>query len=245
MKLKFKYKKVILFTLISTMGIGVVTLSIAPNKNNAQESMSRMKDKDSEDITTMGALNTAQITLAATPTPAATLTPTPIPTPTPLPVYELEAEGYPKISELIKKYYEVKLDCDVDQLKTLLTDPSDVPSKKQMKEDVQFIEEYRNIKCYVKKSFIDGAFIVFAYNDVKIFNIKTPIPSADQFYVVTGSDGNLKILSGKIDEDTEKYYYDRREDKDVKEFIGDIETKVEKAKKKDKDLKIFLDSLKK
>ncbi len=243
--MKFKYKKAILFSLISTMGIGVVTLSIAPNKNNAQESINITENQAAKDITPINILSTDKLTTDVTPTLPVTLTPTPIPTPTPLPVYELEEEGYPNIDELIKNYYEAKLDCNIEKLKKLLTDPSDVPSKKQMQKDIQFIEEYRNIKCYVKKGYEEGTYIVFAYNDVKIFNIKTPIPSADQFYILTESNGDLKILSGDLEEETKKYYYDRREDKDVIKLIEDIEKKVEKAKKKDKDLKVFLNSLQK
>jgi hypothetical protein len=112
-----------------------------------------------------------------------------------------------------------------------------------LKKDIQYIEKYQKIKCYVKKGYIEGTYIVYVYNEVKFYNIDTPAPAADQFYVVTDTDGNLKIFSGEFEKETEEYYYARKSDTDVKALIDETNAKAKKAKKKDKDLKIFWDKL--
>lgn len=234
--MKFKYKKAILFIFISTLCIGIITLSIMPNKH-VKESMNYKKDNTTSDIIT----GIADITV--TPTAQVTIKPTISPTPTPLPVYNLEEDAYPEITKLIKSYYKAKLNYDVKSLKKLLSDPSDVGTKKELKEKVQYFEKYSNIKCYVKKSYEEGSYIVYVYNEVKFINIKTPAPAVYQFYLITDTNGTLKIFSGAYDDTTSEYYYDRKNDSDVQELIDETNKKADKAKKKDKNLKSFWDNL--
>ncbi len=225
------------------MGIGVVTLSIAPNKNNKIQESAKVASYHVTAVPT-GSDDISMISQAATPTVTAipTIALTPTPTPTPLPVHDLE-EGNSDINKLINNYYKAKLACNVDKLKALLSDPTNVSSNKQLKKDIQYIEEYKNIKCYVKKGYQDGTYIVYVYNEVKFVNIKTPAPAADQFYLVTDKDGSLKIFSGKFNEETAAYYKSRIQDTDVIDFIKEVNKKAEQAKKKDKDLKKFWDNL--
>lgn len=224
------------------MGIGVVTLSIAPNKNNsAQESLKSAKYSNA--VVSADSSNVSMVTQAVTPTVMATPTTALTPTPAPLPVYDLEEEGHSDIHKLINNYYSAKLACDADKLKTLMSDPSNVSSQKQLKKDIQYVEEYKNIKCYVKKGFKEGTYIVYAYNEVKFINIKTPAPAADQFYIITDQDGSLKIFSGQFDKETAAYYKARIQDADVMDLIKNVNSQAEKAKKKDKDLRTFWNNL--
>lgn len=244
--MKLKHKKVILFSMISTMSIGIITLAITPNynfnfNNKAKESVNPKVIVEEADVS-----STIEVTpaLTLTPTQAITTTPTIAPTPASLPVFELE-EGdlYPEITALFKSYYEAKLNCDVNLLKTLLSDVTNIASKKQLEENILFIEEYQKIKCYVKKGFEEGSYVVFVYTEVKFMNIKTPAPAVYQFYVVTDTEGNLKIFSGEFDTATKEYYEARKNDEDVLELISNTNDKVNKAKEKDEDLKNFWDNL--
>lgn len=224
------------------MGIGMVTLSIAPNKNNKTEESINIVELN-EDKSNSNNDNGNTISGTVTPTQATTPTPSPSPTPTPLPVYNLEEDGYPKITKLMKSYYKAKLNCDVDNFKTILSDPTNIESKKQLQKDIQYVEDYNKIKCYVKKGFIKDTYIVYVYNEVKFINIDTPAPATDQFYVVTDDEGNVKIFSGEFDAETEEYYRARLQDADVIKLLDETNAKAKKAKKKDKDLKSFWDKL--
>lgn len=248
--MKLKYKKVILLTMMSTMGIGLLTLSIAPNKNETKESVKIVNGDEATvlantnpDTDKVEAANTEIFALTNNATPTLMPSPSPSPSPTPLPVYELEDEGYPEIDALMKQYYDAKLNCDVDAMKKIMSDSTNISSKKVMQEDVKFVEEYQNIKNYVKKGFKEGTYIVYTYNEIKYLNIKTPAPAVKKFFLATNDAGELKIYSGIYDDQTVEYYKSRDNDADVQKLIEDTNNKGDEAKKNDEYLKIFWESL--
>lgn len=238
--MKLRYKKIILLVLISTIGIGGITLSMVPN-HHVKESMNQTDIPEKKPThQAAGALTTAP-TIIPTSLPGMTATPTVAPAD--LPVYALESEGYPKITNLMKTYYKAKLECDNKTLKTLVSDPDNIPAKKKLKEEAQFFQEYRNLKCYVKKGFQEGTYIVFTYYEIKITNIDTLVPAFTENYIITQKDGSLKLVYGKLDKQTSDYYYARKQDADVLKLTNSIDKKLKKALKKDKTLKTFYNNL--
>ncbi len=229
--MKLRYKKALILITICTMLIGGITILIIPN-HHSKESMKYTKSSN-------------KVTVTANPSPATdpNLTITPSLTPTSLPVYNLETEGYPEITKLMEAYYKAKLSFDIPELKNLLSNPSDVGTKEELKEKFQYFEKINHMKCYVKKSFRQGEYVVYVYNEVKFINIKTPAPAVYQFYLITDSNGNLKILSGEFDEVTAQYYNARKKDSDVQALIKETNKKADTAKKKDKKLKSFWNNL--
>ena len=240
--MKLKYKKIILLTTMSTMGIGLLTLSLSHDKTNAQ-------DNSGADVSTKAVMSdetvvdsegsdmestTAYKTLAAT-----DLTPTQPPTPTPLPVYDIEKDAYPKIDQLIQDYYAAKNNRDVNALKELLSDPTKSETQEELQNKTEYIEDYRKIRAYTKKGFKEGTYIVYAYYEIKFTSINTPAPSLTKFYVITDKNNELKIFSGVKDEETQNYYDDRNSDEDVISLIEMTTKKGDKAIEKDEDLLNF------
>jgi len=250
--MKLKYKKVILLTIMSNMGIGLITISLSNVKSDVQENGSNSvvqpviyvessvdKYDDSQDSLDNIVTKEMMISLP-------TDTPTPSPTPTPLPVYNIEEDGYPIITELIINYYAAKNKCDVDSLQILASDPSEVYTQEKLKQLTEYIDDYRNIKTYVKKSYIDGTYIVYVYYEIKFINMKTLVPSLSKFYVITDSNGDVKIPFGtKMDEDAKAYYDARNADEDVDYLITMTNEKYDEAKASDIDLKKFCDKVEK
>lgn len=250
--MKLRYKKIILLTSLSTMGIGLLTLSISTqgrpkaedNINTASGIVADAQENDDNENNAF--VKAANAALDAEPTPEATTettpipTPTETPTPTPYPVYPLmEMEG---IDAFIEVFYTAKAACDIEKLKTLYYDPSKVWSREELQRNVQYIEEYRNIKTYSKKSFEEGAYIVYAYHEIKFSGINTLAPGLSKFYVITDDDGNFKIVSDLAPE-VEEYFNARNEDEDVLELIRTTNAKGEEAKAKDEDLMAFWNGL--
>lgn len=232
--MRFKYKKVILLTLMSTMWVGLLTISLSNSKLNTQGNNSNIIGQS------VYKHNDNAVT-----TNEQTLVPTAIPTPTPLPVYNIEEDGYPKVTKLILKYYTAMDNCDMDTLQRLASDPSAVYTLKELKQITEYYESYRNIKIYIKKGYIEGTYIVYAYYEIKLLNIKTPAPSLSKLYVITDTNGDLKIFFGAIkDKQTKAYYDTRNTDKDVVKLISMTNERYRKAKESDKDLKNFCDELK-
>lgn len=239
--MKLKYKKIILLTSLSTMGIGLLTLSLSQTKPKIEDDTSNSLVANAQesfiedDVSTMS-LSLVENEETVTPSP----TPTPIPSPTPIPVYPLEEiEG---MDTFFENYYVAKAACDVDKLKTLYVDPSKVETREQLQNMVQYIEEYKNIKTYTKKSIEEGTYIVYAYHEIKFSSINTLAPGLSKFYVVTDSQGNYKIASD-MSPLVEEYFAARNDDEDVQELIQSTNAKSEEAKAKDEDLMIFWNGL--
>lgn len=221
--MKLKYRKAILLSLLSSLGMGILTLSISPDYASKDSVNVISHDNDNKDTENISPTNSLIATTA------------------PLPVYAFENECDSEIKKLLDRYYSAKINSDVKTIQSLLTDPTQVGSKESLKKDIMFIEEYRNIKCYMKKSFKENEYVVFVYNDIKFFNIKTPAPAIDEFYIVKDQTGKYKIFSGEFDVQTKEYYHNRLQDEDVAKLINQTNDKGEKARKKDKNLKAFWD----
>lgn len=248
--MKLKYKKIILLTTMSTMGIGLLTLSISQDNPKAEESLSPQAKQESTllasaetfNVNTLSDEDATTITsLAAEPT----ATPTPMPTPTPLPVYELEKEGYPEIEAFYKDYYAAKSNLDAEKIKSMSSDPSKAMTLENLQQEVLdlHIEDYRNIKCYVKKGYEEGSYIVYVYTEVKFSGIITPAPGLSRDYLVTDREGNLKTFTGEMDPVLQEYYDARMEDEDFLELIEYTEKKKEEAIKMDEALATYWDYL--
>lgn len=246
--MKLKYKKIIMLTTMSTMGIGMLTLSISQDRPKAEESLNLgvrqeaglLADKSTELDTQEGVAATEE----PSPTPSPIPTPTLSPTPTSLPVYELEDEAtYPKTKEFFQNYYVAKIACDVDKIKSMSIDPNKVPSEEELQELTGYIEDFSNIHSYVKRSIDEGSYIVYVYYEIKFNSINTPAPSLAKFYLVTDDKGNLKMFSGEVGDELKSYYDARNQDADVQDLMEMTNQKGIEAKDKDEDLANFWENL--
>lgn len=244
--MKIRYKKAMLLTLLGTLGIGIMTFSLTPDKREEKKNNNVNASPEEVSLAKVKTVSPSpMVTQETSPSSVSipTNSPTNTPTSAPLPVYPLETDGYSKINALIKAYYLAKINCDIDQLKNFFNDPSAVPTREQLQQDTLYYEDYQSIKCYVKKSFEDGSYIVYAYYELKFLNIDTPAPSVDRFYITTNKLDEPQIFYGTLDDKTSEYYLARNNDADVQALIKATNDKGEKAKKKDELLKAFWDGL--
>lgn len=260
--MKLKNKRLFLLSMLCTLGVGMLTLSIgglnpkltgstetaALGKEETKGSKTISDDTDqsaeqsgAEQITAAPIETIPTVTSAPVPTKAAL--PTASPTPEPLKVYPLEAGGTPEMNALFQDYYLAKLACDTEKMKELLSDPKYCPSQNQLEKETAYVDDFGNLKIYVKKSYEADSYIVYVYHEVTYLNIKTPAPFIDKFYVITDIEGQLKIYSPEYQPEFETYYNDRDLDQDVKDLVEKTNKKSKKAIEKDEDLKIYLEKL--
>lgn len=237
--MKSRYHKLINIIFALTLCLGVGMLGIVPPgekyTTNASDSSYTMKQISEEQSSEEGS-NIA----AASSLEAPTATPTPIPTPTPFPVYPLEDKDYPKeIDTFIETYYKAKLSSDTDKLKSISTHPEAVVEEKDLKRLVDGIDEYLNIKCYVKRTYQEDFYIVWVYYDIKFIGLDTYAPSLAKLYVQKTSDGQFKSFDGELDEAMKAYSEARNEDKDVMDLKIHTETLAEEARAEDKALRDY------
>ncbi len=245
--MKIKNTKMKCFIYVITMAIGLAILvyipvGITPPDKDASALATNLKKSKGPEENKV--VNDSISLMAADPTPSVTPSPTSTPIPTPLPVYPLEEKGYPsEIDELVNTYYEAKASCDIDTLKSISSEPENVYSKKQLLKLIEGIDEYQNIKCYVKKSYEEDAYIVFVYYEIKFIGLKTLAPSLSKLYIVLDEAGEWKIYDGDLSEEFRAYIAARSEDEDVIALRRHTDQLAEEAKDKDKDLKAFWEIL--
>lgn len=246
--MKLKYKKIILLTTMSTMGIGILTLSVSQDSTKAQESLKTtttmeaglLAENETTDVVTSRMALDSDTQAAAE---EVTTTPSPSPTPTPIPVYNIEKQGtYPEIDKLFETYYKAKNNHDVDTLKSILSNPSKADTQEQLETKTEYIEEYRNVKTYTKKGLEEGTYIVYVYHEIKFTSVNTPAPGLAKFYVVYEKN-KPKIYSDDIDGELKEYYDARNNDEDVIALIEMTNKKSEQAKSEDEDLQNFWENI--
>lgn len=241
--MKLKYKKIILITTMGAMGIGMLTLSITKDKLfDKPTSKEVVEAENGAEITSMSEnLLGTETDLDLTQIPSSTdeITPELTPEPIVLPVYELERDAYPEINDLFKKYYAAKLASDMDMMTKLVSDVSYLGSVEDIQKKTEYIEDYRNIECYTKKTYEEGSYIVYVNYEVKFVNIDTLAPGIDKFFVKIDEDGKACIYFGEVDDQLYDYFVERQQDEDVVALYDAVDEKGEEAKKKDEALMNF------
>lgn len=252
--MKRNIKGAFLIFLIYCLGIGClyffvkVLYPISYTNNHTQEDNEKntsgtfkKADKTSESDITEAITSDSEDMVSLSPTPSPT--PTPTPTPTPLPVYKLEKGGYPEIDKFFQDYYVAYNSCDYELLQSLVTEPDNIEPLSDLKKETRFLDDIRDITCYVMKSYEKGAYIVYVYHELKYVNITTTYPKLDKFYLVTDENGKLKIYTSEMDETLKAYYEARDKDEKVKSLIKTTNKKAAEALKSDANLKAYLEAL--
>lgn len=106
------------------------------------------------------------------------------------------------------------------------------------------IEEYRDIKNYVKTGLDTDSYVVFTTYKIKVFNIDTLVPGMSSLYVTRDDSGSLTIKEGSDKDEIATYIKKLAEEKDIKKLIKKVNSQLEAAIKKDNSLKVFIDYLK-
>ncbi len=237
--MKLNRRKAINFICVSSMGLGLAILTFTPGIALPKADKVQKDVKDAAQVFSLesDAVLMGEASSLLSDTADISPIPTEPPTPTPLPVYTLEEEGYPSaINQLIQTYYQAKLKCDMDTLKSISSEPSAVIDEESLKMLIEGIDDYNNITCYVKKSYQEDEYIVWAYHDIKFIGLKTCAPALSKFYVVKDSQGEYKIFDGVMSEELKEYFDSRSQDADVLELMAYTDNLAVKAKETDQDL---------
>ena len=144
------------------------------------------------------------------------------------------------IVNLMTEYFTALQNKDMDTLRTL-QDPFDTEDEQAAQNSA--IEAYSNIITYSKPGLTEGSYVVYAYADEKITGIDTLVPSLQELYVVTNSDGNLVITDKDSSQELIDYIAERQTDEDVQALVEDVRGKVSDAVAQDTDLEEYVDSL--
>ncbi len=108
----------------------------------------------------------------------------------------------------------------------------------------EIIEEYRNIKNYVKPGLDSDSYVVFTTYEIKVVNIDTLVPGMSSLSVVRDENGNLAVKDEPDNKKLNEHIQKLAKEKDIKEIIKKVNSKLTAAIKKDNSLQVFIDYLK-
>ncbi|MBR6294600.1 MAG: hypothetical protein IKR54_08420 [Lachnospiraceae bacterium] len=212
----YKRMSIILFTGI--MMIGLSTFQISSGGFHVSGSMDTP--------------NKVQVASAA---PVAVITATPTPTPEPNILLE---EAYPEIHDLIKSYYDAKLEVDKEAFRNLVTDISYI-NMDEIQAKTSAVTAFTDITCYTKKGVGEIDLVCYVRYYMDIVTIDTPVLSLDELLIQYDEMGDPLIFMGEIQNSTHDELVKLRSDADVAALISSTQKEINEALKSDEDLLAF------
>jgi uncharacterized protein YneR len=139
-------------------------------------------------------------------------------------------------------YYRYLQEGDREHLLSIVEDSDAFYSEEELNKIVSYVEEYRNLEYKLKKADEEDAVIVFAFFEMKLYDIDTVIPGVSQFYVRQKGESFLIYNNEEhLSEEAVKTMKATLCLDDVKALIEQTDEKYQKAVDSDDLLKEYLE----
>ena len=161
----------------------------------------------------------------------------------------LQKDAYPAIQTLMERYFEAKMNCDVEALSQIVN-PMEGYTVEGLENDLGIpeseafrrVEDYRNITCYTKPGLLKDTYVVWVYYETKYVNVETAAPCMFKAYVCT-DDMGVYIYNGTIEGEISNYIDEASQDEDVVALVGSVNQQLSEACGNDEELRKIYDIL--
>lgn len=147
-----------------------------------------------------------------------------------------------ELDTLVQRYYTAKQQVDMDMIADCVSNVGHIDEKKLMTE-AEYVEGYRNINCKILDGATRGAYRVYVYYDVKIFDIDTLIPSLNALYIKQNDQGSFKIYLDTLKSGEQKYIDKLDNSKQVQELVTSVQNQLETVISQDSEVRGFYEML--
>lgn len=236
--MKLKYKKMIIMVSMCTMGIGLVTFSMAGQSKKEAAETAEIASMDVVDNAEVESVEKDKDVLSTFKTFEPSAEDAEVNALAAVEEDKLEKNANEELNKLIKKYLKAKLEKEDKAFDGIVNDPS-LLDMDDMSRKTNYIESYDNIDVYTKKGPEEGSYIVYAYHEVKFTSIDTLAPAMNEFYVRTNENGEAYIYLGEIDDETKEFLDNVRNSEEVMELIYSVNDDLQKAVDSDEALREF------
>ena len=148
-----------------------------------------------------------------------------------------------QIKSLISGYLNAKLKDDISGMDSYVSDVTRVDENKLLTQN-QYIEAYNNIKCTIKKLKKKNTYRVYAYYDIKAFDVQQGLPSLSAYYVVMEKDGNYKIYFGKIKSNVQRQIENMDKSSEIIALKDSVQKRMNELISTDEEVRTLMDRLK-
>ena len=147
-----------------------------------------------------------------------------------------------ELDSLVQRYYTAKQQVDMDTIAGCVSNVGHIDEKKLMTE-AEYVEDYRNISCKILDGATKGAYRVYVYYDVKIFDIDTLIPSLNALYIKQDDQGSFKIYLDTLKSSEQKYIDRLDSSKQVQELVTSVQNQLRTVISQDSEVRGFYEML--
>lgn len=148
----------------------------------------------------------------------------------------------PEINELVEKYYKASSEGDSDTIRAIYKGLDDTEVLKAVAAS-DYIEAYVNVKVYTKPGPVEGSYVAYVYNEVKLYDYDKPIPGLETMYICTAEDGTMYINKDVVDEAELLYLKQVNVQPDVIDLNNKVASKYNEMVKADEKLDEILDKM--
>lgn len=209
-----KYKKLVVLFSLGIMLIGLGTFSML--SPNFRFSFGSSKDNNLSEAATFGAIKPID--------------------------GKSKADIQSEIEDLITGYFLAKQQVDMDAIGQCVSDVSYIDEKKLLA-DSEYIEEYKNIQCMILDGAKEGAYRVYVYYEVKIYDIDTLVPALNVLYVTMDEDKQFRIYFGTLDSEEQKCLNELDQSEEVKDLVATVQNRFENVVSSDSKVREFYEML--
>lgn len=230
MKLKLKYKKLIIIVSMVVFAISMLSLSlIGKPEGKKPDSEGEILSKEVEPETQVASFIKGDKKIREEET---------IEEKELEPELVFEVNSDKEVKDLLTKYMNAKLDPKIEDLEPLVNDTSHLDIE-GIGRSTNFIEMFDNINTYSLDSPKEGTSLVYSYHEIKFIGIDTLVPGISKFLVVKEEDKDPYIYFGDIEEEVSDFITEFEKTETFTKLIDDVNDKLEKALDEDSVLSEF------
>lgn len=160
-----------------------------------------------------------------------------------IPESVLEENAYPKVNELISKYYEARTNGDVETLAALNPFMKET-EKIRLQETSKYIETYQDLTVYTKAGIVEDTFLAYVYTKIKFDEYEQAIPGMQAYYVCPDENGDYYINEGEDNKMITEYIQELSLQDDVIELNNKIAVEFNELLEIDDEINAFLVDMK-
>ena len=154
----------------------------------------------------------------------------------------MEEDTHPDVNAIIEKYYTAAAEGDTDTIKQIYKGLDDTEILKAVAA-ADYIDCYENIKVYTKPGPVEGSYVAYVYNEVKLYDYEKPIPGLETMYICTAEDGSLYINRDVADAAELQYLREVNVQADVIDLNNKVASQYNEMVKGDEKLAEILNNM--
>ena len=115
-----------------------------------------------------------------------------------VPDVTMEENTSPEVAALVERYYTASANGDADTLAEIYKGLDETEILKAVAAS-EYIDKIENITIYTKPGPVEGSYVAYVYNEVKLYDYEEHVPGLEILYICSDESGNLFINGDVVD----------------------------------------------